>query len=173
MASIFFFNLDLYLFLSLLYGTQVYSFAAIPAMCRLCFADEDQLKTKKCSRNCSGSVELTVFRVSGDSDLSQKLKVELNSYAACNPPEGDKFWLSYDTHVLAGVLKQWLRQLDEPLIPMELYSQCIACVSNNDVIGVVKLINSHQMYEPNKTVLRYLIAFLQVKMLFVLSLKKH
>ena len=32
----FFFNLDLYLFLSLLYGTQVYSFAAIPAICRLC-----------------------------------------------------------------------------------------------------------------------------------------
>ena len=36
----FFFNLDLYLFLSLLYGTQVYSFAAIPAICRLCvFSD--------------------------------------------------------------------------------------------------------------------------------------
>ena len=33
----FFFNLDLYLFLSLLYGTQVHSFAAIPAICRLCF----------------------------------------------------------------------------------------------------------------------------------------
>ena len=32
----FFFNLDLYLLLSLLYGTQVYSFAAIPAICRLC-----------------------------------------------------------------------------------------------------------------------------------------
>ena len=32
----FFFNLDLYLFLSLLYGTQVYSFAAIPAICLLC-----------------------------------------------------------------------------------------------------------------------------------------
>ena len=32
----FFFNLDLYLFLSLLYGTQVYSFAAIPANCQLC-----------------------------------------------------------------------------------------------------------------------------------------
>ena len=32
----FFFHLDLYLFLSLLYGTQVYSFAAIPAICRLC-----------------------------------------------------------------------------------------------------------------------------------------
>ena len=30
-----FLNLDLYLFLSLLYGTQVYSFAAIPAVCRL------------------------------------------------------------------------------------------------------------------------------------------
>ena len=28
-------NLDLYLVLSLLYGTQVYSFAAIPAICRL------------------------------------------------------------------------------------------------------------------------------------------
>ena len=31
----FFFNLDLYLFLSLLYGTQVYSFLAIPAICQL------------------------------------------------------------------------------------------------------------------------------------------
>ncbi|XP_075255597.1 uncharacterized protein LOC142348215 isoform X2 [Convolutriloba macropyga] len=112
--------------------------------------------------SAKGHLQEGILRVSGDSDLSQKLKVELNSYAACNPPEGDKFWLSYDTHVLAGVLKQWLRQLDEPLIPMELYSQCIACVSNNDVIGVVKLINSHQMFEPNKTVLRYLIAFLQI-----------
>ena len=31
-----FFNLDLYLFLSLLYGTQVY-FTAIPVICLLCF----------------------------------------------------------------------------------------------------------------------------------------
>ena len=31
-ASIFFFNLDLYLFLSLFYGMQVYSFAAIPVI---------------------------------------------------------------------------------------------------------------------------------------------
>ena len=33
----FFFYSDLYLFLSLLYGTQVYSFAAIPAICWPCF----------------------------------------------------------------------------------------------------------------------------------------
>ena len=33
----FFFYLDLYLFLSLLYGMQVYSFAAIPAICLLCY----------------------------------------------------------------------------------------------------------------------------------------
>ena len=36
LSGVDFFNLDLYLFLSLLYGTQVYSFAAIPAICRLC-----------------------------------------------------------------------------------------------------------------------------------------
>ena len=32
-----FFSILIYLFLSLSYGTQVYSFAAIPAICRLCF----------------------------------------------------------------------------------------------------------------------------------------
>ena len=39
----FLFNLDLYLFLSLLYGTQVYSFSAILAICRLCFYNSKNL----------------------------------------------------------------------------------------------------------------------------------
>jgi len=108
-----------------------------------------------------GHLQEGILRVSGDADLSQKLKLELNSRAACNPPSGEKIWINYDTHIVAGVLKLWLRQLDEPLIPIEIYNQCIAYVSNNDVTGLLKLVNQ-QMREPNRVVLQYLIAFLQI-----------
>ena len=36
----------LYLFLSLVYGTQVGFFAAIPAICRLCLSDFDDAKMR-------------------------------------------------------------------------------------------------------------------------------
>ena len=52
-----FFNLYLYLFLSVSYGTQAYYFAAIPAICRLC------LLLKEISMRCSLSftVNLVLF----------------------------------------------------------------------------------------------------------------
>ncbi len=129
------------------------------------FVDENYLSLK--SDHPSSDIHFSCFisnylcrRVSGDADLSQKLKCELNTYPASNPPEFENLWANYEVHVLAGLLKQWLRQMDEPLIPLHFYNQFISHVSANDVTSLLALTN--RIGQHNRTVLKYLIAFLQV-----------
>lgn len=106
-------------------------------------------------QSCEG-----IMRVSGDADMMQKLRYEVNSYPANEPPLSDSFWAHYDVHVLAGLLKQWFRQLDEPVIPFNLYQQSIDAVARNDIKALLQLVED--IPEPNRTVLVYLVAFLQL-----------
>ena len=99
--------------------------------------------------------------------MMQKLRYEVNSYPANEPPLSDTFWAHYDVHVLAGLLKQWFRQLDEPVIPFNLYQQSIDAVARNDIKALLQLVED--IPEPNRTVLVYLIAFLQVSNLINFS----
>lgn len=61
--------------------------------------------------NVIGNTVEGIFRVAGSSQQVSKLQQQLNEL---NYDE-----LSTDPHVLVGVLKQWFRELKDPLIPNE------------------------------------------------------
>ncbi|XDV51614.1 hypothetical protein PO909_020461 [Leuciscus waleckii] len=91
-----------------------------------------------------------IFRVPGDIDEVNALKLQVDQWRI---PEN----LS-DPNVPASLMKLWYRELEEPLIPMSFYKEC---VSNYDdpvaAISVVQLLP-----ELNRLVLCYFIHFLQV-----------
>lgn len=91
-----------------------------------------------------------IFRVPGDSDAVNTLKVSL-----------DKFLLQdtyAEPHVPASALKLWFRELPEPLISEEHYESCIAAADNSEMaIATLELLP-----EFNRKLLTYIIRFLQV-----------
>lgn len=70
-----------------------------------------------------------------------------------------------DPHVPASLLKLWYRELSEPLIPADMYEEC---VENHADAGVAISI-VHRLPDINRLVLCYLIRFLQV-LWFVVAL---
>lgn len=90
-----------------------------------------------------------IFRVPGDKDEISSLR------SVC-----DRWELTVDScdpHDLASLLKQWYRELYEPLIPYELYNECISCLDGESAIAIVE-----RLPTLNRLVLSYLIRFLQV-----------
>ena len=68
---------------------------------------------------------------------------------------------SSDCHVPASLLKQWYRELWEPLIPDRLYASCIdSCAEPRQLLELVM-----QLPDINRLVLTYLVRFLQVSSL--------
>jgi hypothetical protein len=63
-----------------------------------------------------------------------------------------------DAHLPASLLKLWYRELAEPLIPSMFYEQCILNCDKAETC--IRLVNS--LPDINRTVLTYLIRFLQV-----------
>ncbi|KAJ1677892.1 hypothetical protein EV182_005224, partial [Spiromyces aspiralis] len=75
-----------------------------------------------------------IFRVPGNQDLVSMLRVKLE--AGDYNADG-----LTDPHVVASLLKEWLRELSEPLIPERLYEDCVANADNPGfIIGVVRKI---------------------------------
>ena len=63
-----------------------------------------------------------------------------------------------DPHVPASLLKLWYRELSEPLIPADMYEECVENHADDGVaISIV-----HRLPDINRLVLCYLIRFLQV-----------
>ncbi|XP_035987541.1 rho GTPase-activating protein 39 isoform X4 [Fundulus heteroclitus] len=91
-----------------------------------------------------------IFRVPGDIDEVNALKLQVDQW---NIPTGLE-----DPHIPASLLKLWYRELEEPLIPHEFYSECISSYDNPEAAVNVVLGLPHI----NKLVLCYLIRFLQV-----------
>ncbi|KAK3583268.1 hypothetical protein CHS0354_011155 [Potamilus streckersoni] len=91
-----------------------------------------------------------IFRVPGDIDDVNSLKIHCDQWKA---PEDCP-----DPHVPASLLKLWYRELEEPLIPAEFYSDCIA--NFTDPEQAIEVVN--RLPEINRLVLAYLIRFLQV-----------
>lgn len=93
---------------------------------------------------------LPLSRVPGDIDEVNSLKLRCDQWmlpADCPDP-----------HVPASLLKLWYRELREPLIPSNLYEECIENHTDpNIAIAIVK-----RLPEINRLVLCYLIRFLQV-----------
>jgi len=60
-----------------------------------------------------------IYRVPGDAAKIQKLRIDIDQ------GKWDSFEDCDDTHVLAGSLKLFLRELPDPLIPYAIHSECV------------------------------------------------
>ncbi|XP_077581846.1 rho GTPase-activating protein 39 isoform X2 [Stigmatopora nigra] len=91
-----------------------------------------------------------IFRVPGDIDEVNALKLQVDQWRI---PEN----LS-DPNVPASLMKLWYRELEEPLIPMNFYKQCV----NNcdDPVAAIAVVQS--LPDLSRLVLFYFIHFLQV-----------
>ena len=73
-----------------------------------------------------------------------------------------------DPHVPASLLKLWYRELEEPLIPAEYYTDCI----ENHLNAEAAVLVVNKLPEINRLVLAYLIRFLQVcRKLFFIAIR--
>lgn len=90
-----------------------------------------------------------IFRIPGDHEQVQKLRLRI---------EKGEYKLEgiTDPHIPASLLRQWLRELAEPVIPPQLYLQCLQ-VSNLEAALVI----IRTLPDINRDVLSYLIKFLQ------------
>lgn len=92
-----------------------------------------------------------IFRVPGDGDLVSDLKLRI-----------DKGYYSLDgvddPHVLASTLKLWLRELCDPLVPDELYNDCIT--NSYDAEACVQIV--HRLPTMNRRVVLFVISILQL-----------
>ncbi|EGG19085.1 RhoGAP domain-containing protein [Cavenderia fasciculata] len=90
-----------------------------------------------------------IFRVPGQTSEVMRFKSRIN--------ELDFSLDTNDVHVLAGLLKLWLRELTEPVIPMECYNDCIK--SWNSKNASAQILN--QLPQLNRDVIVYLLNFLK------------
>ena len=92
-----------------------------------------------------------IFRVPGDVDqvINLKLKIEQGTYDISNLD---------DPAVPASLLKQWLRELVNPVIPNEFYDRCLAV--GDDVDEAMNIVDD--LPELNRNVLKYMAKYLQV-----------
>jgi len=90
-----------------------------------------------------------IFRITGTTSEVNRLKKQINEHDFSIDSTSDP-------HVLAGLLKLWLRELVEPVIPSELYYQCIKSRSKDDVSRLISTIP-----DINKEVINYLMVFLK------------
>ncbi len=112
----------------------------------------------------NGSTTEGIFRVPADMEEVQSLKSRIDQWEVV---------VCRDCHTAASLLKMWLRDLYEPLIPDSFYDECIALAVNLD-----KQTNSSNAASPEKSkrlstlvsrmpeinalVLTYLVRFLQL-----------
>jgi len=92
-----------------------------------------------------------IFRVPGDSDSVTELRLRINrGYYTLESVD--------DPHVLAALMKLWLRELCDPLIPSEMYNECT--MSAQDAGACVQIV--YRLPTINRRVLLFLISFLQL-----------
>ena len=101
-----------------------------------------------------------IFRVPADLEEVQSLKSRFDQWEVV---------LCRDCHTAASLLKMWLRDLYEPLIPDAFYDECVALAVNLDKDSVTKAEKAKRLAtfvtrlpELNALVLMYLIRFLQL-----------
>ncbi|KIP02863.1 hypothetical protein PHLGIDRAFT_122081 [Phlebiopsis gigantea 11061_1 CR5-6] len=92
-----------------------------------------------------------IFRVPGDGDLVSELKLRLDQgYYTLDGFD--------DPHVLASLFKLWLRELLDPLVPDELYNDCIA--NSEDAGACVRLVA--RLPTIHRRVVLFVVSFLQL-----------
>ena len=92
-----------------------------------------------------------IFRIPGDSDSVSELKLRIDrGYYTTDGVN--------DPHVLASLLKLWLRELCDPLVPEEMYNECIT--SSQDADTCVRIVE--RLPTINRRVVLFVISFLQL-----------
>ncbi|RDB25243.1 Rho GTPase-activating protein 39 [Hypsizygus marmoreus] len=92
-----------------------------------------------------------IFRVPGDGDSVSELKLRIDrGYYTTDGVN--------DPHVLASLMKLWLRELCDPLVPEEMYNECIT--SSKDADACVRIIE--RLPTINRRVVLFVISFLQL-----------
>lgn len=92
-----------------------------------------------------------IFRVPGDGDSVSELKLRIDrGYYTLDNVD--------DPYVLASLMKLWLRELCDPLIPDEMYNECI--MNSNDPDSCVRIVE--RLPTINRRVVLFLISFLQL-----------
>ncbi|KAF8944394.1 hypothetical protein BGZ47_004293 [Haplosporangium gracile] len=91
-----------------------------------------------------------IFRISGDLGAVAELRarIELGNYDITGIT---------DPHVPCSLLRLWIRDLPEPVIPYDMYQQCIQGAQDKD--AVAKIITSLPLW--HKEMIIYLISFLK------------
>ncbi|CEP08544.1 hypothetical protein [Parasitella parasitica] len=99
----------------------------------------------------NGSTSEGIFRVPGDADsvTEMRIRIENGNYDSTGID---------DPNVPASLLKYWLRDLAEPLIPTDLYDDCIKYAHDKEKAN--DIINS--LPNVNRRIALYMIRFLQV-----------
>lgn len=92
-----------------------------------------------------------IWRISGDSDTVSELKVRIDK--GYYNLEGIE-----DCHVPAALLKLWLRELEEPLIPESMYNECL--VVSNDPEKIVAIVK--KLPTINRRVMLFVVSLLQL-----------
>ncbi|KIM79002.1 hypothetical protein PILCRDRAFT_573568 [Piloderma croceum F 1598] len=92
-----------------------------------------------------------IFRVPGDGDSISELKLRIDrGYYTLDDIE--------DPHILASLLKLWLRELCDPLVPEELYNDCIT--NSQDPAACVQMVQ--RLPTINRRVVLFVVSFLQL-----------
>ena len=120
-----------------------------------------------------GAEQEGIFRIGGDVEemimiklyidcMQLKNEIDKDFISVCNQWKTtslSKEEMGIDVNTFACLLKQWFRELKEPVIPYNLYSQAISvCESPTNAIFLVE----KKLPPINKLVIGYLIRFLQV-----------
>ncbi|KAH9920684.1 uncharacterized protein B0H18DRAFT_1095853 [Fomitopsis serialis] len=92
-----------------------------------------------------------IFRVPGDGDSVSELKLRIEKgYYSLDGID--------DPHILASLVKLWLRELCDPLVPDELYDECIRASQSPEVcVSIVQ-----RLPTINRRVVLFVISFLQL-----------
>jgi hypothetical protein len=92
-----------------------------------------------------------IFRIPGDSEgVSElKLRIDKGHYNL----EGVE-----DPYILASLMKLWLRELCDPLVPEEMYNDCVT--SSKDPEACIKLVQ--RLPTINRRVVLFVVSFLQL-----------
>uniref|UniRef100_A0A673NE95 SLIT-ROBO Rho GTPase-activating protein 1-like n=1 Tax=Sinocyclocheilus rhinocerous TaxID=307959 RepID=A0A673NE95_9TELE len=129
----------------------------------ICMQDSGKaipLIVESCIRfiNLYGLQHQGIFRVSGSQVEVNDIK---NSFERGNDPLTDEE-NNHDINSVAGVLKMYFRNLDNPLFPKEKFNDLIACVRTESLyeraLSIRKILTTAP--RPTLVVMRYLFAFL-------------
>ncbi|XP_032680440.1 uncharacterized protein LOC116848445 isoform X3 [Odontomachus brunneus] len=105
-----------------------------------------------------GTLTEGIFRVSADADEVSALKSCLDKFE-----DGAILAASQDAHAPASLLKLWVRELYEPLIPDSFYVECVSMRHDDpeaSAANVAALVD--RLPDLNRRVLCHLIRFLQI-----------